>query len=209
MTRINLLPPELIERQRARRQTTIVAVVGFVVILLLGFFYVLQQIKLSGLEERLAEQQATNDELAAQVNDLRRFDELLAEIAEREDLLVTLLENEVRWSGVLRDLSLVIPGTAWLETLEASIDDPLGPVAAQTTLVPVEEDIVGAISFVGHADRHPTVAEWLTALEKIRGFLNPWISESILEEIGEVPVVKFTSSVDLTVDITVEGRAQQ
>jgi Tfp pilus assembly protein PilN len=208
MTKINLLPPELIERQKARRQTTIVAVVGFLVIVLLGFFYILQQIKLSGLDEDLAAQQARNDDLTAQVNDLKRFDELLAEIADREDLLVILLENEVRWSGVLRDLSLVIPGTAWLESLEAQVDDPLTAVAADP-LVPTDQDLVGAISFIGHADRHPTVAEWLTALEKIRGFLNPWISESILEPIGDVPVVKFTSTVDLTVDITVEGRAQQ
>lgn len=208
MTKINLLPPELIERQKARRQTTLVAIAGFLVIVLLGFFYVLQQIKLSGLDEDLALQQARNDDLTAQVNDLKRFDELLAEIADREELLVTLLENEVRWSGVLRDLSLVIPGTAWLETLEAQVNDPLTAVAADP-LVPAEGDLVGAISFIGHADRHPTVAEWLTALEKIRGFLNPWISESILEPIGDVPVVKFTSTVDLTADITVEGRAQQ
>ncbi len=208
MTKINLLPPELIERQKARRQTTIVAIVGFLVIVLLGFFYVMQQIKLSGLDEDLAAQQAENDDLTAQVNDLKRFDELLAEIADREDLLVTLLENEVRWSGVLRDLSLVIPGTAWLESLEAAVDDPLNLVA-EDSLVTSDQDLVGAISFVGKADRHPTVAEWLTALEKIRGFLNPWISESVIEPIGDVPVVKFTSTVDLTSDITVEGRAQQ
>jgi len=206
MTRINLLPPELIERQRARRQTTIVAIVGFVVILLLGAFYVLQQLKLSDLDEKLAQQRATNADLAAQVNDLKRFDELIAQIRDREELLVTLLENEVRWSGVLRDLSLVIPSTAWLEGLDAAVRDPLVTNVDTGAIGAVDPNIVGAITFTGKADRHPTVAEWLTALEKIRGFLNPWISESVLELIGDIPVVSFTSSVDLTGDVTVEGR---
>jgi Tfp pilus assembly protein PilN len=205
MTKINLLPPELIERQKARRQTTIVAIVGFVVILLLGGFYVLQQLKLSDLDEKLAQQRATNENLAAQVNDLKRFDELIAQIRDREELLVTLLENEVRWSGVLRDLSLVIPSTAWLEDLDAAVRDPL-VANVETGVIGADPNIIGAITFNGKADRHPTVAEWLTALEKIRGFLNPWISESILELIGDVPVVSFTSSVDLTGDVTVEGR---
>lgn len=199
MTRINLLPPEIRERQRARRQTTIVAAAGLAVILLLGGFYVLQQITLSGVEDELAEQNRRNQELESQVQDLRRFDELLAEIEQKEELLATLLTNEVRWSGVLRDISLVIPTDAWLESMN-------GTIQPEATLPADQAALIGSITFTGVADRHPTVAEWLTALEKIIGFENPWVSESAGGQIEGLPVVNFTSSVDLSGAVTVEGR---
>ncbi|MEX2458034.1 MAG: PilN domain-containing protein [Actinomycetota bacterium] len=204
MTRINLLPPEMLERQRARRQTTVVAAIGLVVILLLGGFWFMQQLELSGVQRDLDAQLARNAELQAEVDELSRFDEILAEIADKEELLGTLMRNEVRWSGVLRDLSLVIPGRAWLTVMTASVDDP------STGGVPGVggEGIIGQISFTGFADRHPTVAEWLTALEKIRGMINPWISSSSLAVVAEVPAVTFTSTVDLTEEITVEGRRE-
>ncbi|MCA1726154.1 MAG: PilN domain-containing protein [Actinobacteria bacterium] len=202
MTRINLLPPEIAQRQRARRQTTVVAAIALVVVLLLAFFYVLQQITLGGIDRDLKAQRDKNADLQAQVDELKRFDEIIAEIGRKEELLATLLRNEVRWSGVLRDLSLVVPGDAWLLSMDASVEDVLGTSSVSAT----SSDIIGSISFTGVADRHPTVAEWLTALEKIRGFLNPWISESVQGNVETVPVVQFTSTVDLTTDVTVEGR---
>jgi Tfp pilus assembly protein PilN len=203
MTRINLLPPEIIERQKARRQTTLVAAAGLVVIVLLGVFWFMQQLTLSSVQSDLDKQKARNATLQAEVDQLSRFDEILAEIADKEELLTTLMENEVRWSGVLRDISLVIPGRAWLKGMDATITDTSVAVVPGTT----PQGIIGAINFNGVADRHPTVAEWLTALEKIRGMINPWVSQSTGSKIGEVPVVSFISSVDLTAEITVEGRS--
>jgi Tfp pilus assembly protein PilN len=207
MTRINLLPPEIIQRQRARRQTAAVAAVGLLVIVLLAGFYVLQQIKLSGVQKDLTAQRERNADLQAQVNELKRFDEIVGQINQKEQLLATLLANEVRWSGVMRDLSLVIPGNAWLTALTATVTDPVTNALAPVTVT--NPDIVGNITFEGTADRHPTVAEWLTALEKIRGFLNPWVTQSAAVQLGpNAAFVHFTSSVDLTKDVTVEGRSE-
>lgn len=208
MTRINLLPPEIIQRQRARRQTAMVAAAGLLVIVLLAGFYVLQQIKLSGVEEDLAAQRAENAQLQEQVDELSRFDEIVSQIDQKEQLLARLLENEVRWSGVLRDLSLVIPSTAWLTTMTATVVDPVTTGALPPVPGVGTADLIGTIAFQGDADRHPTVAEWLTALEKIRGFLNPWITQSTQIELEGIPLVQFTSSVDLTKDVTVEGREE-
>jgi Tfp pilus assembly protein PilN len=214
MTKINLLPPEIRERQRARRQTVAVAAAGLLVIVLLAGFYVLQQISLTGVQSDLDAQRARSRDLQAQVNELGQIDEIIAEIEDREELLVSLLQNEVHWSGVLRDLSLIIPSTSWLTAMSATIQETvaLGP-GAQVPSTTGGEGIIGSISFEGKADRHPTVAEWLTALEKIRGFVNPWVSESTTATINqgtvEIPVVEFTSTVDLTAELTVEGRSAE
>src|SRR5687767_13647221 len=98
MTKINLLPPEIRERQRARRQTVVVAAAGLLVIVLLAGFYVLQQISLSGVQSELDDQRQRNQSLQAEVDELSQITEIIAEIEDREELLVSLLENEVHWS---------------------------------------------------------------------------------------------------------------
>jgi hypothetical protein len=44
------------------------------------------------------------------------------------------------------------------------------------------------------------VALWLSRLEDVRGFINPWLATSTKSVIGTTPVVNFTSSVDLSED---------
>jgi hypothetical protein len=42
------------------------------------------------------------------------------------------------------------------------------------------------------------VALWLTRLEDVEGFANPWVSTSQKTEIGLQEVVQFTSTTDLS-----------
>ncbi len=204
MTRINLLPPERRERQRARRQTAVVAAVALLVILGLAFFYVLKQLDLSRVQDDLRAQEAVNAKLERDVNDLRQFDQLVAQIEAKRRLLAVVLQNEVQWSGVLRDVSLVIPADVWLSSLNGQITDPFA--AGGVTDLAALNGLIGTISMDGFANRHPTVATWLTRLAQVRGFLNPWIASSTESDIGEIPVVQFQSSVDLGQAVTVQGR---
>jgi len=57
---------------------------------------------------------------------------------------------------------------------------------------------VGQISFSGFAFDHRDVALWLSRLEDVRGFINPWLSSSTKSELGTTTVVQFASSVDLS-----------
>jgi Tfp pilus assembly protein PilN len=193
--RVNLLPGEIRERQRVRRRGGAVAVVGVLVLAALGAFYFLQQMRLNDLERDLAEQQAENDRLRGEIAELQEFDQQQRELAASEDLLNTLLADEVRWSGVLRDISLVIPGQTWLTTLNAQITQE-----AEATTQPAEgpSGLIGQISFNGFGLSHRAVALWLTRLEDVEGFANPWVSTSQKTEIGLQEVVQFTSTTDLS-----------
>jgi Tfp pilus assembly protein PilN len=193
--RVNLLPGEIRERQRVRRRGGAVAVVGVLVLAALGAFYFLQQMRLNDLERDLAEQQAENDRLRGEIADLQEFDQQQRELAASQDLLTTLLADEVRWSGVLRDISLVIPGQTWLTTLNAQITQE-----AEGTTQPAEgpSGLIGQISFNGFGLSHRAVALWLTRLEDVEGFANPWVSTSQKTEIGLQEVVQFTSTTDLS-----------
>jgi Tfp pilus assembly protein PilN len=193
--RVNLLPGEIRERERIRRRGGAVAVVGVLVLAALGAFYFLQQMRLNDLERDLAEQQAENDRLRGEIAELQEFDQQQRELAASEDLLNTLLADEVRWSGVLRDISLVIPGQTWLTTLNAQITQE-----AEATAQPAEgpSGLIGQISFNGFGLSHRAVALWLTRLEDVEGFANPWVSTSQKTEIGLQEVVQFTSTTDLS-----------
>jgi Tfp pilus assembly protein PilN len=191
--RINLLPPEILERQRARRRTFAVVALGLVVLLLLGGFYVLPLLRLADLRDDLEQQQAMNRQLEAEIAELQEVAALQQQLADSRELLADLLANQVYWSGVLRDISLVIPGETWLTGLTGTIAG-----AEVGTEVAIGQGLVGSISFTGFAFDHRDVALWLSRLEDVRGFVNPWLSSSTKTLIGETEVVSFTNTVDLS-----------
>jgi Tfp pilus assembly protein PilN len=192
--RINLLPPEIYERQRIRRRTAAVVAVGLIALAGLGAFYFLQVLRLNEVEDQIAAQEAENAQLRQQIGELQEIDMLQQEIEATRGLLSTLLADRVLWSGVLRDVSLVIPGQAWLNGLNGQVGVP----GAEATEPVGAGGLVGQISFNGFAFTHRDVALWLSRLEDVRGFVNPWLSNSTKTDIGVQEAVQFTSSVDLS-----------
>jgi Tfp pilus assembly protein PilN len=196
--RINLLPPEVLERQRARRRTFLTFAGGVIVLILIGAFYFLQILRLSSVEDNIAAQRAVNAQLEAQIAELQDVAALEEEIERTRLVLSGLLEDRVLWSGVLRDVSLVIPGEVWLNGIAGQLGAAEGGTTTGTTAESVTTGIVGQISFDGFAFDHRDVALWLSRLEDVRGFINPWLSSSAKTVIGTIDAVGFTSSVDLS-----------
>jgi len=219
--RINLLPPEIYERQRVRRRTAAVIVVGLIVLAALGAFYFLQILRLNEVEDDITAQEAENAQLQAQIAELQEIDALQREIEATRTVLNALLADRVLWSGVLRDVSLVIPGQAWLSGLSGQVGAPgtAGTTATTTTGTTTTTTtpgqaaqpgaLVGQISFDGFAFTHRDVALWLSRLEDVRGFLNPWLSNSTKTDIGTQEAVQFNSSVDLSEQALARRRGGQ
>jgi Tfp pilus assembly protein PilN len=203
--RMNLLPPEVRQRQRTRRQTAAVIAAGVVVLAGIGALYFLQQLRLVGVNNDLEEQRDANAAIQAQINDLRRFDELQREVQASRTMLQTLLANEILWSGVLRDVSLVIPSDVWLSGLTGDTNES-GNTAAPATTGTTNTGLVGQITFNGFSLDHRAVALWLARLDDVRGFANPWLSNAQKTDVGNNQVVQFTSSVDLSQQAVARGR---
>ncbi len=200
MTQVNLLPLEVQQQRKTRRQTTMVtsAVAGVLGFLILIF--ILQSARLAAASRQLEEQQAVNGRLQTEISGLTRFEQLKQAVTEKEGLLGNVLRGEILWSGVLRNISLVIPRDMWLTSLTGQLQVSSTSSASST---PVGEGLVGNIQFQGSAFAHTTVADWLTRLESVEGWLNPWISTSSRAGTGEQ--VSFSSSVDLSVAATRDG----
>ena len=190
--RINLLPQEHKQRRKAR-QSIVAAGAGVIaLVVLLGLVYASQEVRLRSERNALAQQEIRIADLRAQVAELREFEELERELEEKSRLLADLSDQEVRWSVLLADISLVIPSDVWLTSFT-------GNVAATGE----ETDTgftAGQIQMSGTTFEHPDVARWLTRLDSVDAFVFPYLSLSAQAEIDSVDVVNFTTSVQLSPD---------
>lgn len=197
MSQVNLLPPDILAAQRQRRMAGVVALAGVGVIGLILVFYVLQLGKLSGVRDDIETQERNNAGLQNEIDQLQAFDELRARAQAKQELLNEVFANEVSFSGLLMDLSRVIPSTAALTSLSASKEEP-APSTGGTTL------LVGRIDIAGLALDYDSVASWLTRLERVRGWVNPWVTSIADPQNGPIT---YTSGVDLTeAAVTQRGR---
>jgi Tfp pilus assembly protein PilN len=207
VSQVNLLPPELRQKQAVRRLTTIVAGIGAAVVALVVVFYFFQTMRLSSAEDELAQQQDANAQLETQIQELQPYAELQAELQVKEQLVDTLYLNEVSWASVLLDVSRVIPDASYLTNLSGRISAPTGTVIgepAETTVA----GVIGNVTFAGVADGTETIASWLTRLEQVRGWVNPWVNNAT-EEAAFSRVYAFDGGLDLTVEATTpRGRGE-
>jgi Tfp pilus assembly protein PilN len=193
MTQVNLLPSELRAREATRRLTSVVVIVGVIVLGLVGLFYFFQVMNLSRAQDDLAAQEGVNQQLQAQVNDLQRFQELQSQLEAKQALVKSVFVGEVSWSNVLVDISHVIPSDAYLTSLTGLI---AAPTATPTTGGPT---LIGNISFTGVVKQTDPLATWLTRLGQVDGWENAWMT-SATENAPFSRIYTFNSGLDLSVD---------
>ena len=196
MGQVNLLPPEIRERQRTRWLTALVALAGAVVLAGVGFLYGVQALTLSQVREDLRAQEAVNSQLQAEIASLQRFADLQAELREKQALVADVFRGEVSWSGALLDLSRVIPADAYLTGMTAQLSVQTGQPAEPT---PEGAELIGSITFDGVVADIDTLADWLTRLEGVRGWVNAWASNATETEPFSGHYT-FSSGVDLSLD---------
>jgi Tfp pilus assembly protein PilN len=200
MTQVNLLPTDVKVEQQVRRRTSLVVAAGVAVVGLLFFVFVLQSARLRSAQEQLSAQQAVNGGLSTRIASLAPFQQLKSTVAAHQALLTAVETGEVQWSGILRDVSMVQPDQMVLTSLSGSVG-PSGPAA-----VGPQAGLIGGIQFTGTVLDNPTLAKWLTRLEQVTGWVNPWVS-SASKDTGSGHV-NFSGSVDLSTEATVHGVPQ-
>ena len=133
MRAVNLLPSDVSQRRRPNKTVLVGAASSSAVLMLLGAAYVHAHGTVKNRQSSLAELKA---ELAAlpprHTSPTAGVDaQLIQERAARVSALSTALSQRVRWDRLFRELSIVLPGDVWLETLTAS-----APTSATAAPVP-------------------------------------------------------------------------
>jgi Tfp pilus assembly protein PilN len=200
VSQVNLLPPELLERQARKQRTRLVVLAGCTVLGLIALFYVFQIFRLSSANSDLQAQQARNAQLTAQIASLSQYADLQKQLKDQQAVLDGILANQFLWSSALNDVSKVIPDDAALDSFDGQITSVTGTPAGSTTttVTGTNPDVVGQITFSGTALDIRTIATWLNQLDSVKGWIQPQVS-SITQKSGDI------YSFDTTVQITKEA----
>ena len=130
MSQVNLLPPELLARQKTRALTTLIAGAGIALLVLLVAFWFLQSKKVSSADDKVAAQNATNAQIQQQITGLQGAQDLQTQAAAQQALLAKAFSGSLKLTLVTlvydvlpevptRPTSLMEPGMnwGWLNTL--------------------------------------------------------------------------------------------
>lgn len=195
MTQVNLLPPEILQRQRTKRLTMLVIAGGCGALLLIFLFYLLQVNNLSNVNGEIDAQEAKNAKLASLVADLQQYADLQKEAVAKQVTLTTAMAYEASFSGMLLDLSRIMPADAYLTSLTITITPPASTTTTTTGTAPTP--LVGQITFSGTGLGANSVVEMINGLESVRGWVNPFVTTVTREQAGS-QVGTFDGSTDLT-----------
>jgi Tfp pilus assembly protein PilN len=180
---INLLPPEIVRRRQARRQAALLAAGVAALALVMLLVYVVQAGRLSTSNSKLAEQERTNAGIQAEINRLQQFAQQQQDLSNKRQLLVALTANEVRWSGVLRDIATFIPSDVWLTQFNGSVQVQAPGTrttgsAGQSVTTTYGQVQFGGCTLIRDEGTHVAVAAWLTRLGAPRQFVNAYLTLS-------------------------------
>jgi Tfp pilus assembly protein PilN len=209
VSQVNLLPPELLARQKQRRLTGFIVAGAAGVMILILIFWFFQGQKLNDVNDKIAAQNATNAQLQQQVTELQEFQQLQQDATQKQALLTQAFRGEVSLSGILMDVSRVIPPDAYLTSLSIQLT-ATGEAATGGTAAPAEPtaaSFVGQITTGGQAAGTESLASWLTRLESVKGWVNAWVS-TLTETAASSRLYTFSSGVDLTPD-SLTNRAKE
>ncbi|HEX9313214.1 MAG TPA: PilN domain-containing protein, partial [Actinomycetota bacterium] len=156
------------------------------------------------VDTQLGAAQSLNSGLQTKVAQLQKFEDLKNNVAARQAMVDGLLHQQVLWSQVLQDMSAAMPDGAFLTSMTGTLEPSTD--AAATVGAPAA--LVGNISVQGTALDYPDLTALLRRLERVDGWVNPWVSQATRAILDGQRVVQFTATVDLGPAATVNGRPQ-
>lgn len=196
MMRINLLPPEILERRKAERRFGWVIVAAVVVGVVLAGVWVIAYLRLQGKQDELASIQQQVQATSAQADQLAIFEERAAELETRRATANQALADRRDWARLFNEVSLVLPADIWIENMSAAEDAGLS-LSGYAIDAPRDVPDQG----------HKSIAKMLIRLADLDQLSDVWLTSSAKGEFEEQPVLEFTVTADVAAS-GVEGGAQ-
>jgi Tfp pilus assembly protein PilN len=201
MTRINLLPPE--ERAKAAREQGLALIVLALIVLVgvLGAVYVLEKRKVSAKEDKVTGVEQQIEQADRQVAALETYAKMEQDRSTMNEQVKLIYDARVDWSGILEEVSLVIPESVSLRSLTGVVPDAMqagggGQVAATTGTAATAPSIV----LEGDAWSFVNIAEFMTRLGLLPQLENIRLANSTIvpnPTAGQPSTVTFEIDADL------------
>lgn len=179
--RINLLPPEILERRRAEKRIGWVILGAISIAIVLAGVWTFSYFRVQSKQDELAALQQQVQSTNAQANQLAIFEQRAAELQTRRSLVTLALGDRRDWARLLDEVSLVLPADMWVQTISASED--------------------GGLAFNGYAiddatdspdAGHKSIAKVLVRLAELDNLYDVWLTSSVKATYEEKPVIQFS-----------------
>ncbi|MEX1288385.1 MAG: hypothetical protein AB1Z57_10650 [Acidimicrobiia bacterium] len=156
MSKVNLLPQERSERNKARRGWVGGAFAAIAYLALLGAVFMWFKGGETAAQADLDAQLATNQQLQAEIQSLAPYAELGQAYDDGVARVEAALANDVAWGRLLGDFGRMISDKrVWMESLTVAV----GPPSEQTPT------IYGSVAMAGQGFDYPDVSSWLLTLD--------------------------------------------
>jgi Tfp pilus assembly protein PilN len=198
LPRVNLLPPEIAEKRRARKLQAGMGAAVAVAVVGVAAGYVMAHSSVSHAKSELADAQAQTAQLQTQVTQYAGDESLRAQLTAKQGLLTTAMGQEVQWSHYLNDLSLRVPDNVW--ATQVTISQSAAGASSSSGAASATSGQIGTVTVGGVAFTHDDVATWLDSLAKEKGYANPYFQSSVIKFIDTNRFVTFTSTTAVTTD---------
>jgi hypothetical protein len=222
--RVNLLPPGVGERRALRRQRTTLGLVLAGVVVLLAGLTMLSLNRANRAERRADAAEAVASKLDSDKAALQPYATLESKVRALETVRATVYQDEIRFSTVMQDFSLLVPEKVWLTQMTLSAVNAQGTTgtgaaagsARATPGVagaqgsealpgsPGSGSPIATLTFAGMAFTHPDVARFIESMDgtvKKAGkeiYINPYYTSSTRQGATNQPPVTFNGTVDLS-----------
>lgn len=189
MVRINLLPPEILEKRKAERVFSYVALGGVALAALLLVVYGVTWFLVDGKAQELQSKKDQAIGLQKQGEAFRIFETKEKDLEARVGIVDTALARRVDWARLFTELSLVLPSEMWTERIQTDEVGSPGMQIEGKALDPADTPDSG----------HKVIAKALVRLADLDQLVNAWLksSEKESEDEGLASTIKFGLSADV------------
>lgn len=183
MMRINLLPPEILDRRKAERRIGWVVIAAIGVAIILAGVWAIGYFNLQSKQDELAAIQQQVQSTNTQATQLAIFEERASELEARSATADLALAGRRNWGKLFSEVSLVLPSEIWVQTLAA--DETTGlQLSGYAVDVPTDSPDVG----------HKSMAKMLIRLADLEQLTDVWLSNSTKSEFESQAVIQFAVS---------------
>jgi Tfp pilus assembly protein PilN len=196
MMRVNLLPPEILERRQAERRIVWVVVAAIAIAVVLAGVWGFANYRLQNKKDELAAIQQEAQAVQAQADQLAIFETRASELEERRATVQAALGGRIDWAKLLNEVSLVLPSDLWAQTL--AVDEGSG-----ISLAGYAVDSPDDVPDLGHK----AIAKALVRLADLEDLSDVWLASSVKTEFAEQDAIQYTITAKVTPP-AVEGEAE-
>ncbi|TDB38937.1 MAG: hypothetical protein D9V44_04500 [Actinobacteria bacterium] len=181
MMRINLLPPEILEKRKGEKRLVYVAVVAVIVVIVLAGVYGLAYMQTSAKKTQVAAREQELATTQTRANELAVFEEKSLELERRKAVADTALAGRFNWSRLYDEISLVMPTDLWATVLNTDENTGL-------TLDGYALDSASDTPDLGHK----SIAKLLVRLADLDQLYDVWLTNAAKTELNERGVIQFS-----------------